>query len=365
MGHSIKTFILIFSGVFMFLGAVFFFTLFYSENPSFSAAALIIAGAILAVVLLSILIDKKITRPISEIAESIRTTGRFGLKAKSLPVNTWPQEINMLREAVEIMREDLKNIFAREAALSSTKSEFISIAAHRLRSPLSSVKWVLRIAIDEDLGPLTTKQKEYLERGYQANERMIRLIDDLLMVVRVGEGRFGYEFLYADLMAIIEEAILWHKQSAEKKGIAIIWQRPEFEIPPIKLDFQKIKFVLLHLLDNAILYHTAGGKVEVSIQTHNIQYLEIIVKDTGIGIPKDKMPQLFTKFFRDRLATKIYTEGSGISLYIVKNIIINHGGSVWAESEEGRGSSFHFTLPLDAKLLPKEEIPSEEFLRET
>jgi len=125
----------------------------------------------------------------------------------------------------------------------------------------------------------------------------------------------------------------------------------------VSLDRQKISMVLSNLIDNAIKYNVANGKVIVKIERLKDEpYLEVSVKDTGVGLSEEDIKKLFTKFFRSANAVKFAAEGSGLGLYIAKNIINRHGGKIWAESEINRGSVFHFTLPTDPKLIPSKEL---------
>jgi PAS domain S-box-containing protein len=232
----------------------------------------------------------------------------------------------------------------REKAIEKMKTEFVTIAAHQLRTPLSAVKWTLRLILDQDLGPISKEQAETLEKGYQSNERMIRLVNDLLNITRIEEGRFIYGLLKISFIDLIKETVDNFQTLAEMRHIKIKLQIPENDIE-IMGDKEKMKLALQNLIENAISYSLSGNDVTISVDCDNMN-LTVAIKDKGMGIQKNQQVRVFSKFFRGDNAVKMETEGSGLGLFLTKNIIERHGGKIWFESEEGKGSTFYFTLPL-------------------
>lgn len=241
---------------------------------------------------------------------------------------------------------------SRENAIAHSKSEFISVAAHQLRTPLSAIKWVFRLVLDEDAGPVSNEQREYLQKGYDSNERIIKLVGDMLDVARIEEGRFGFEFYFVDLIGLVQKTIDGLKIKAQEKNITINFEKPDV-LGPIKLDPVKIELVLQNLLDNALKYTHNDGIITIKIEIVGPR-VRVSIKDTGIGIPAGQKERLFVKFFRGTNAVRLETEGSGLGLFIVKNILLRHGGTIEVESEENIGSTFFFTLPLEERMIPKE-----------
>jgi PAS domain S-box-containing protein len=231
----------------------------------------------------------------------------------------------------------------REKEIERMKTEFVSISAHQLRTPLSAIKWTLKMFLDGDLGELTKEQREFLEKTYQSNERMINLINDLLNVTRIEEGRFLYKPVLADIVPICQSVIDSYKDEIEKRNLKFKFKKPK-ELPKVRVDIEKISLAIQNLLENAIRYNKFGGEIEMVLKEKEKE-IEFSIKDTGIGIPKDQQNRVFTKFFRGSNAMKMETEGSGLGLFITKNIIEAHGGRIWFESEEGKGTTFYFTLP--------------------
>ena len=244
---------------------------------------------------------------------------------------------------------------SREKLIERIKTEFVSLTAHQLRTPLSAIKWTLRMLLDGDLGKITAEQRDFIEKTYQSNERMIFLINDLLDITRIEEGRYLYKPVLADFEAICQFVINSFKEEIKKKEIKFEFKKPQKKLPQVKVDVERIRLTFNNLLDNAIRYTPAGGKVTVSLR-HVKKEIELSIKDTGVGIPKDQQGRVFTKFFRGANVMRMATEGSGLGLFITKNIIEAHGGKIWFESEEGKGATFYFTLPT------KEEFT--EFLKE-
>ncbi len=233
---------------------------------------------------------------------------------------------------------------SREKIIERMKTEFVSISAHQLRTPLSAIKWILKMILDGDLGPLLKTQKEYLEKAYTSNERMINLINDLLNVSRIEEGRFLYRLEPADLRKIIEDILNTYKKEIQKKKLEVSFRKPR-KFPSILLDKEKIGIAVQNLIENAIRYTPEKGKIILSLKKKNKE-IEFFVKDTGIGIPKEQQARIFSKFFRAKNAVKMEPNGSGLGLFVTKKIIEAHGGKIWFESEEGKGTTFYFTLPL-------------------
>ncbi len=239
----------------------------------------------------------------------------------------------------------------RERSIDRSKSEFISIAAHQLRTPLSAIKWTLRLVLDGDLGEITPTQVDFLRKAYETNERMIRLVSDLLDVARIEEGRFGYTFAMGNILQLIEKIILGLRSVADEKKISLELEKPDVPAPEIKFDLARISLVLQNLLENGIHYTPPEGKITVRV-SQDADFLKVSVSDTGVGIPRHQLKRLFTKFFRGENVVRLQTEGSGLGLFIVRNIIQRHGGEVSVISEEGKGSTFSFTLPLREELIP-------------
>lgn len=260
-------------------------------------------------------------------------------------------ELNDVFLSFNDMAEKLNQIRDRERALAQEKSEFVAISAHRLRTPLSAARWTLQLFLDEKFGKLTEEQRKFIASAYENNNRMITLVSDLLNVAEIEAGRFIGKFVLSQLEDIVQSAVDSYKEEIESKGLAFTFEKPKEKLLSILADVEKLKLAIQNLLDNAVHYTLPKGSIIIRIRQINNE-AEFSIKDTGIGIPKDQQDRMFTKFFRARNAASVHTEGSGFGLYVAKNIIEAHKGKIWFESEENRGTTFFFRVPL---YMPKEQ----------
>jgi len=234
--------------------------------------------------------------------------------------------------------------FEKLASASRLKTEFVSIVSHQLRTPLSSIKWSLEILLSGRLGEIKGKQLEQLSILREGNDRMIKLVNDLLNVTRIEQGRTVLkkeEFKMGDL---IKELVREVSSYAAANNVVI---EVKNHAPEIKIlaDRQYISIVLSNLIDNAIRYIEGSGKVVILLNKKGPRvYLE--VKDNGVGIPAGERNNIFHKFFRSSNVLRHRTEGSGLGLYLARAFVEMHGGKIGFSSKEGEGSTFFFTLPL-------------------
>lgn len=234
----------------------------------------------------------------------------------------------------------------REKMVERLKSQFVSVAAHQLRTPLSIIKWSLSMLLEGEMGLLTSGQKEMVAKASETNERMIRLINDLLNVARIEEGRFVYRPKTVDLIELLESTIEPVKTMAYSKGVKLEFKKPKDKKSKIvKVDIEKVGLAVKNLLENAVHYTDAKGKVTVKAERKKNRIF-VSVKDTGIGIPEDQQDRVFSKFFRADNAVRTETEGTGLGLFITKNIIEAHNGEINFTSEQGKGTTFTFSLPV-------------------
>ncbi len=264
--------------------------------------------------------------------------------------------VPMLRDEIKFGTIVILHNITREKLIEEMKTEFVSLAAHQLRTPLSAIKWTLRMLLDGDLGKITEEQRNFIEKTYRSNERMISLINDLLDVTRIEEGRYLYKPILTDLSIVVQFVVNSYQEEARRKQINLEFIKPKEKLPEIKIDVEKIRLAIQNLLDNAIRYTNPNGKVTVSLKYDKLKKeIELQVKDTGIGIPDDQQKRIFSKFFRAANVMRMETEGSGLGLFITKNIIEAHKGKIWFKSKENYGTTFYVTLPV------KKEF--EEFLK--
>ena len=247
----------------------------------------------------------------------------------------------LVRRDLELTRAN-----ARLEDLDQVKSEFVSIAAHQLRTPLTGIRWSYQTLLDRDGAVLTQDQRRLLESGLGASLRMIDLVNDLLSVARIEEGRFGVRLRRQSLTPLLEQLVFRYAAFGKEKGIAFSLELPPGPaLPDLAFDEERIALVLDNLLDNSLKYTEPGGRV-VLRAVGLPDRVRIEVEDTGVGITPPQVHRVFTKFFRADNAIRLHTSGTGLGLYVAKNIIESHGGEIAVKSEEGKGSTFSFTLPI-------------------
>jgi len=243
----------------------------------------------------------------------------------------------------------------KEEMLRKTQSDFITIVAHQLRTPLSGLSWILEMIANKESGPLTLEQEKLIDDGRKAMKESLKTVEDLLNAAQIEEGRFGFQFSTNNIEKIIENVLIKFEPVSKINDVKLIFQRPEFQLEPFVMDPLRVKLVLEILVDNALKYNVKNGEVRIKIDTmEGKPFILISVEDTGVGISREDLSRLFTKFFRSKAALKGQTSGIGLGLYLAKNIIDGHGGKIWAKSALGRGSIFTFSLPIDSDYIPSQ-----------
>jgi len=223
------------------------------------------------------------------------------------------------------------------------KAEFISIVSHQLKAPLANLKWPLELLLSGKIGNLNEKQLSYLKLIQENNERMIKLINDLLDVSKIEDGRMKIIKQNVDLKEIVRSVVDNFIHLAKASNISISLNI-ENNLPLIKTDSNRVRLAIQNLVDNAVKYNKPKGKIEIDLKRmKNRIYFSI--KDTGVGIPKEQQKQIFSKFFRSDNVLKHQTQGTGLGLYITKAIIKSSGGKIGFTSEENKGTTFWFYLP--------------------
>ncbi len=247
---------------------------------------------------------------------------------------------NLLR-ANEQLKE--ANIHLKE--LDSAKSEFMSIASHQLRTPLAGIVGYLSMILDGDYGKIDDNQQKIVSEVFAASQRLVRLVNTFLNVTRIEAGRFTLSFVNVNFVDLVRGEVMELQPTADKKNVKLVYEEPKDKNLMAMVD-DKIRDAVLNLIDNAIKY-TPDGTVTVRLEKEGKDMLHYSVKDSGVGISKDEVDNLFQKFVRGSGIAKIQPNGSGLGLYIVKKIVEGHGGKVWAESEgEGKGSTFNIRIPI-------------------
>lgn len=257
-------------------------------------------------------------------------------------------EINKMNaELEERVREatvKLRKSNARLREMDTRKDEFMSMASHQLRTPLTSIKGYVSGVLEGDAGDINDMQRMMLGQAFNSSERMVHLVGDLLNLSRIQNGKFVITPVEADLGQVINEEIGNTTPTANDRSITL-QTHIDKKIGKVHVDIDKVRQVIMNFIDNAIYYSPPNSTVTVTL-TRNKSTVECRVIDKGIGVPKEQREHLFTKFFRADNAKNKRPDGTGIGLFLAKRVIDEHGGEIIFESEEGKGSTFGFILPV-------------------
>ncbi|MGY4893586.1 MAG: ATP-binding protein [Candidatus Saccharimonadota bacterium] len=249
-----------------------------------------------------------------------------------------------LEQRIDAATKELRASNAQLQRLDEAKDEFISMASHQLRTPLTSIKGYISMLMEGDVGKVTSEQKHLLNEAFVSSERMVRLIGDFLNVSRLQTGKFVIDKHPVDLALLVQHEIDGLSANASARGMKFVYKKPK-NIPMLELDENKIQQVVMNFSDNAIYYSKDKGTITISLKKVP-GFVEFKVVDKGIGVPKEEQEQLFNKFFRATNARRARPDGTGVGLFLAKKVIDDHGGRVIFESKEGEGSTFGFMLPL-------------------
>lgn len=253
------------------------------------------------------------------------------------------EEFNVtLQGKVNDATRQLRHTNDKLKALDETKDEFISMASHQLRTPLTSVKGYVSMVLDGDAGKLSASQRKLLTQSFISSQRMVYLIADLLNISRLKTGKFVIEATPTNLADVVEGEVGQLIETAAGRNLTLVYEKPK-DFPTLMLDETKIRQVMMNFIDNAIYYSRSGGHVEVKL-SETPESVEFVVVDDGIGVPKSEQHNLFNKFYRAGNAKKARPDGTGLGLFMAKKVIIAQGGSIIFKSQEGKGSSFGFTF---------------------
>ena len=241
----------------------------------------------------------------------------------------------------------VKNILGKgdKASIQSIQTDFVSLASHQLRTPLSAIKWYLEILMSERAGKLNEKQNQYLKEIYRSAERAINLVNDLLDVSRIQEGEIHLDLRPIRIDKVVEEIVDNFATLIRSTQVKINFEIINGPLPEVEADQDKLKRVIVNLLSNSIKYTPAGGKVRIAVEKEK-NYIRASVTDSGVGIPREEQIQIFQKFFRSANVVKMVPDGTGLGLFIAKSLVEAMGGKIGFQSKEGQGTTFYFTLPL-------------------
>ena len=251
------------------------------------------------------------------------------------------------REQIEELVEQLANANDRLKELDKMKSEFVSIASHQLRSPLTAIRGYASMLLEGSFGKLTKKSTEAISRIQESSRYMALSVEDYLNVSRIEAGNMKYELSDFDLKGEVEKVADEVRPTVEHRGLSLEYTSKCEGVCMVHADIGKTRQVIQNIIDNAMKY-TPGGKITVTTEDDESKRVtRITIKDTGIGMSKETIEALFDKFVRAQNANKVNVTGTGLGLFVAKKMVEGMGGRIWAESEgEDKGSTFIIEFSL-------------------
>ena len=302
-------------------------------NASKVAISLAVS-ALVGVILVSLFITRSITSPLEKLIDKTREISNWVFKADLNLAS--PPEIQELALAINSMCEKLKTV-------DKMKSDFFSTMAHELRTPLTSIKEGTSLLLEGVGGGTTETQKKLLKIIAVESHRLIDLVNASLDLSKIEAGMMTFSFTPAEIFPLLQRVVTEVRPWAMAKGVRVEVHGPP-GLPLVPMDTERILQVLRNLLGNAIKFTPDGGTVNV-LTRHEEKKVFVTVRDTGIGISKENLTDIFEKYRQGDSGRSEYIKGTGLGLAIVKHIVTAHGGSIWVESDPGQGSSFTFFLP--------------------
>lgn len=250
-----------------------------------------------------------------------------------------------LQQKIEDATRKLRRTNEKLRMLDQTKDDFISMASHQLRTPLTSVKGYVSMVLDGDAGKVTPLQRKLLNQSFISSQRMVYLISDLLNVSRLRTGKFIIEPVPSNLGRVVRDEVDQLQETAKGRNLELTFNKPE-HFPTLMLDETKMRQVIMNFIDNAIYYTPSGGHISINLVDKPTS-IEFTVVDDGMGVPRIEQHHLFTKFFRAHNAKRARPDGTGLGLFMAKKVIVAQGGAIIFRSQEGKGSTFGFTFSKD------------------
>lgn len=321
-----------------------------------------LVGSFIFLLLIALFLSENLTRPIRKLQQSAQQMRmenehlermiiiKSGDEIESLSYSFASLIDRLLQKEESLKKTGIELVAAngKLKQLDKLKDEFVSLASHELRTPMTAIKSYLWMALAGKGGALNDKQKYYLERSYTATNRLIKLVNDMLNVSRIESGRISLDIKPIDITKIITDVIAEVTPRAQEFGLVVTFTPPSPPLPAVVADIDKIKEILINLIGNSLKFTPPGGQVGV-FATHKDNIVVVEVRDSGKGIKAEDLPKLFQKFATIGTAylTKQNTQGTGLGLYISKSLVEKQGGRMWLHSDgENKGTSFYFSLPI-------------------
>lgn len=273
---------------------------------------------------------------------TVRTVSPQG-QVRNLNVEGRSVVVDHVTRSVQGVAHDV----TKEMEVDRAKSEFVSLASHQLKTPLTSIKWLSEMLVAEGAEPLTPKQEEYIKNIKSSARQMVEMVNDLLNMSRIELGTLAMTLSDFNIDTLMRDVAREQQHAALQRKVTVnLVSDPKF--PTMHADEKLVRMMLQNLLSNAIKYSREGGAVDYTLSLVSVPHdtIYITVKDSGIGIPESEREKVFQRLYRATNAQKLVPDGTGLGLYVIKIVLARAGGNITFESEEGKGTTFFVSLPV-------------------
>lgn len=308
-----------------------------------SIGSFLISILLLAIVFFAV--GKHIAKPLQEITRAMRSFIVTGTKSEIAFPSWAPKEVRSLAETFDTFTGTVEEVHKHDVEISRVKSDFISTAAHQLRTPLTGIRWALEALERESL---TESQKQLVSSATEKSHQLVAVVGTLLDISSIESGKYKYDFKKTQINDVVDQVTRDFEPLAVKGQVSLLFEKTEGGSATVAIDRERIRWVLNNLIENGIRYTPAGGSVRITTELLPGRVL-VRVKDTGIGIAPEDRGNIFERFYRAPNAIAKENGGNGLGLYIARTIANGHGGDLSFESnKEGPGTTFVLSLPLAA-----------------
>ncbi|MFZ1987824.1 MAG: HAMP domain-containing sensor histidine kinase [Minisyncoccia bacterium] len=303
---------------------------------------IIIAVALGIVAIVFLVLRRVIGRPMRELTRVMALFVAKGTRTTAVTSSFSPREIIELKQSLEQFMENVENAHKRDVEVSRVKSDFISTAAHQLRTPLTGIRWALE-ALEKD--NITEEQHSLVKSAADKSRELVSIVGTLLDISAIESGKYKYVFESVNLDALALEIVQDFMPLAKTKNVSLQYLAPDGLVAPVRADRERIKWVLTNLVENAVRYTPEGGSVIITMGS-GAGRVYVMVRDNGIGIPLEDRGNIFERFYRAGNAVAKENQGNGLGLYIARTIANDHGGDLnFNANEDGPGTTFVLSLP--------------------
>lgn len=308
------------------------------------AVGLCIAGVLISIAMF-FAVSHLVIRPLQAMIAAMEAYMTDGTRLSLGELSEAPKEIRSLGDVFEQFRDRVEQAHRNDTENARVKSDFISTAAHQLRTPLTGIRWALEALEKENL---TENQLALVKSAREKSHDLVGIVGTLLDISAIESGKQKYNFAPTDMQELVENITKDFAELAVKHQVSLFFAKEDKELPHARADKERIKWILNNLIENAIQYTPEGGTVRVSAEAGSGRVF-IRVRDTGIGIPEQDRGNIFERFYRGSNAVNKENKGNGLGLYIARTIATDHGGELnFASNENGPGTTFTLSLPTVA-----------------